>query len=291
MRRMLISALLVAIIFSACPTKGVAAVSEPGDGVCYGSERMFAWLATTPEGEYVIGAWSCIPSFEGSTPSAIYFRGNGVCELVDLGPAEGVEVAITRGTWQIDDEKLLLMLTSLQTYGEGNIDELALPELETFEIADWKDTEFRVHVPKERMFEGIATELKREYLAGRSWISVPYAAGDSAPIELALEEDGAYELYYAGGTNLQGQTKECSITERGTWAIVDNKLVLTKTGHGDVGSMEELDPAIVDAYEITDLQYVFEIPKEHVTPFVQCDGLLYLGEQLTMRIGETQFWY
>ena len=299
MRKMLIRALLIVTIFSIsgghivqvkASATGSDDIWNPVNKLGYGSERMFEWLATMQAREYVIGTFSKVPPFKEKTPSMVYFRGNGICEIVDLRPAEGVGAEITRGTWQMEDGKLVLMLTNLQTYKDGNVEEFALDEITAFEIADWEDIQFRVHLPGKRLFEGIATELKSEYLADRSWLNVPFVAGNNAPIEVILEEDGTYEFFCAEGMSFQGQTTEGSITEKGTWAIVENKLELTKIRHGVGDFTEELDPPIVQTYEITELQYMFDIPKEHVVPFLQCDGLMYLGEQLTMHIGDTQFW-
>ena len=148
------------------------------------------------------------------------------------------------------------------------------------------------------MFEWLATKLKREYIIG-VWRDVPFAIGYSAPIELTLEGNGAYELFFLEGENLLETSELCITTGWGTWAIVDNKLELTQTGFFDEDSIEELDPPVVDIYEITGLQYVFDIPSKYngdpgiavnVAAFIRCGGLMYLGEQLTMHIGETQFW-
>jgi hypothetical protein len=252
---------------------------------------MFEWLATKLESEYVIGTVGKEPTFKRKTPDIVYFRGNGTCELVDLAPVGGPEVEIIRGTWKIADGKLEMVLTSVETYGEGSEEELVPPDIEMFEFSDWQDTSFRVHVPTERMFEGIATELRREYLAGQSFISVPFVAGNNPPIELVLEEDGTYEFFFEVGEIFEGQKASSSMTNRGTWVIVDNRLELTQTSHQEwEDDIVDTNPPLIDSYEITDLQYMFDVPIEYARPFIQCDGLMYLGEQLTMRIGETQFW-
>jgi len=295
---MVTSFLLAMVLFSAYPARGFSDNWYPGDNLGYGSKRMFEWLATKLEREYVIGTYTKAPPFKGKTPDVVYFHGNGTCELVDLESGRRAKVVITRGTWKIVDDKLEMVLTSLEMYGEGSVDGLVPPVIETFEFADWQDTRFQVHVPTERMFEGIATELKREYLIG-VWSDEPFVAGYSAPIVLTLEENGAYELFYLEGTNLLETSEVCTTIEWGTWAIVDNKLELTQTSHGDYEFIEERDPPVVDSYEITGLQYVFDIPKEYngdsdiavnVAAFVQSGGLMWLGEQLTMHIGETQLW-
>jgi hypothetical protein len=277
---------------------------------------MFEWLAAQKEGGYVSGTLSDPPQFRNKTPDIVYFRGNGTCELVDFQRMEGVEVEVTRGTWIYSNGTLEMVLLTEETYGEGTKEDFTPPITEIFEISDWQAVCFKVHEPSPRLFDGIATELKREYLVG-VWSDVPFVAEGGTKTVLTLEDDGTYELVYYGSNELV-TTGESIESRLGTWEIVGNKLELTQTSQiktwgGKIKTdsegglyvrdqesrTEELDPPVIDAYEIMDLQYVIEIPKEtnwqldiatQTAGFLQCDGLMFLGEQLTMHIGETQFW-
>lgn len=316
-RRLLLGFMLASVVFFASPAKCDDQIWKPESDLDYGSLNLFQWLEAKREDGYVIGSKSQVPQFEGDTPDGICFRGNGVCELDYLLPTEDVDVIITRGTWKVVGDRLEMVLTSQETYGEGHVSEIDPPAIESFEIADWQDTRFRIIEPTPpRMFEGIATEIKREYLIG-VWMDVPFVAEGGDPITLDLEEDGTYEMWN-DGMNVLAANGECISKSWGTWAVKDNKLEITKTGQrknvgGKIKTMadgelrmqykdsiiQEFDPPIVNTYEITDLQYVFEIPKElnwnqdvaiQISAFIKCDGLMFLGYQLTMRIEEIQFW-
>lgn len=256
--------------------------------------------------EYMLGTWSDLPSpLGGDDNTGVSFRENGQCKIFWPSPS----VDVMRGAWRIVENKLEITLTSQSNYERNIEEELDSPLTVLYEINDLKSM-YNNTTPTQikPMFDGIATELKREYFIG-SWLDVPYIAEGGSSVDLKFYKNGEYEILFSGVERLT--TEEHITMMWGTWKVENNKLVIVITRQkkywggtikidDELGKMvldqessvEELAQPIIQTYEIADLQYVHEIPKDYddMDTFVEWYMESYLGEMLTMHMGERQFW-
>ena len=256
--------------------------------------------------EFLFGVWSGLPFPPGDGyTTSVSFRENGQCKV--FWPAQSID-AVMSGTWQVAGGALVLTLGSQTDYEREVEEEIDPPMVIAYALGDLQEmTREARPTKKQPLFDGVATELRREYFTS-GWLDMPVAF-EGPYIDLSFQENGEFVLDFrrANWTT----TEEYIAIQWGTWQIVDNKLEVTIThqekrwggvvkSYDELGSfavggettIEEFSPPVIQTHEIIDLQYVLEIPKDY--PYMNTFTEWYieqcLGEMMTMHFQGIQFW-